>query len=136
MSWRRVTTACLLISLAALAVGATEQDASNLPSVLPYQCLNCHVSADPTSGPTDLNPFGRDYRGAGRQWSAQLAQMDSDGDGCTNGAELGDVDGDGQLDQGVERESSNPGVDGDCSSASLLDEVSWSTLKSMFDGRR
>ena len=34
-------------------------------------------------------------------WSATLAALDSDGDGVTNGQELGDPDGDGTLDASI-----------------------------------
>ena len=36
------------------------------------------------------NDFGRDFMSAGRQWTVSLCRMDSDGDGLTNGQELGD----------------------------------------------
>ena len=37
-----------------------------------------------------LNPFGEDFREQGFAWTKTLCQMDSDGDGYTNGQELGD----------------------------------------------
>jgi hypothetical protein len=37
-----------------------------------------------------LNPFGEDYRKQGFVWTRELCEMDSDGDGYTNGQELGD----------------------------------------------
>ncbi|XP_033750816.1 dopamine beta-hydroxylase-like [Pecten maximus] len=42
------------------------------------------------SGP--LNPFGRDLKNNGKVWNLTLCEMDSDGDGISNGAELGDPD--------------------------------------------
>lgn len=36
------------------------------------------------------NPFGIDFRAAGLRWTASLCQKDSDGDGLSNGEELGD----------------------------------------------
>ncbi|KAG7369367.1 cytochrome b561 [Nitzschia inconspicua] len=39
-----------------------------------------------------FNPFGVDFRAATRTWTVELCQMDSDGDGLTNGEELGDPD--------------------------------------------
>jgi len=121
-----------VLLLGAAAAGATEQFERRLPLYERYQCLNCHLSADPASA--DLNSFGRDFQARGNTWDAYLAGLDSDGDGCDNGAELGDVDGNGIPDQGVGRESSNPGVAGDCSAD--IDPVSWGQLKAMFDGRR
>ena len=41
-------------------------------------------------GQGPLNRFGRDFLSAGKQWTRALCQMDSDGDGKTNGQELGD----------------------------------------------
>lgn len=38
------------------------------------------------------NPFGLDFAKAGYQWTKELCEMDSDGDGRTNGEELGDPD--------------------------------------------
>jgi len=37
-----------------------------------------------------LNSFGAAFQAAGFQWTAQLCQADTDGDGLTNGQELGD----------------------------------------------
>uniref|UniRef100_A0A2C9JWV4 Temptin Cys/Cys disulfide domain-containing protein n=1 Tax=Biomphalaria glabrata TaxID=6526 RepID=A0A2C9JWV4_BIOGL len=37
-----------------------------------------------------LNPFGHDFQAVGRQWTQELCWHDSDGDGLTNGFELGD----------------------------------------------
>ena len=36
------------------------------------------------------NPFGHDFRRAGFRWTVELCRMDSDGDGLSNGEELGD----------------------------------------------
>ena len=46
-----------------------------------------HVA--PNGSPT-LNPFGMAFLQAGHTWTTALCQMDSDGDGRTNGEELGD----------------------------------------------
>ena len=40
------------------------------------------------SGP--LNPFGMDFQAAGYTWTQSLCNKDSDGDGASNGQELGD----------------------------------------------
>ena len=40
------------------------------------------------SGP--LNPFGVDFQAAGYTWTQDLCKKDSDGDGASNGQELGD----------------------------------------------
>ena len=55
-----------------------------------------HVSPDPRHhvdyllGGFGRNMFGTDFRAAKYQWTKQLCQLDSDGDGATNGQELGD----------------------------------------------
>lgn len=36
------------------------------------------------------NPFGLDFKAAGLKWTKSLCKKDSDGDGLTNGEELGD----------------------------------------------
>lgn len=61
-----------------------------------FRCATCHVS--PGGGGT-RNPFGRAVEaitGASTRafWSATLAAQDSDGDGFSNGVELGDPEGD------------------------------------------
>lgn len=43
-----------------------------------------------TSGGGPRNPFGLDWAAAGFTWTAELCNKDSDGDGMTNGQELGD----------------------------------------------
>ncbi len=117
----------------ALVVDATTGDIEQLPVATRFGCQNCHFSSQPT-GP-DLNPFGVDFRGNNRVWNADLAQMDSDDDGCLNGVELGDSDGDGQLDGNIHEENGNPGVADDCGSGALTDEVTWGALKALFSSR-
>jgi hypothetical protein len=76
-----------------------------------------------------LNAFGVAFRDNGFRWDTRLAAMRSDGDACTNGFELGDQNGDGQLDQGVGAERSNPGQS-DCTLE--INEAAWSALKKLF----
>ena len=127
--------ALLCLGLVASAA-ATEHLQDKLP-VAPensrYSCTNCHTYLDAYSN-SELNAFGEDFREYGLVWNADLAAMDSDGDSCTNGVEIGDSDGDGQLDGHVQQESSNPGV-ADCGGA-FSDEKTWGALKSLFEGRR
>mmetsp|Transcript_37521 Transcript_37521/g.105956 ORF Transcript_37521/g.105956 Transcript_37521/m.105956 type:complete len:572 (+) Transcript_37521:85-1800(+) len=42
------------------------------------------------NGGGDRNPFGKDFAAASHQWTADLCRKDSDGDGFSNGQELGD----------------------------------------------
>ncbi|PAA77777.1 hypothetical protein BOX15_Mlig002911g1 [Macrostomum lignano] len=53
---------------------------------VPNPCRDGAVWSD------DKNPFGFDFKAAGQQWTADLCRKDSDGDGLTNGQELGDPD--------------------------------------------
>lgn len=48
-----------------------------------------HVDA---GGGGELNPFGNDFKAQGLEWTVQLCETDSDGDGRSNGVELGDPD--------------------------------------------
>ena len=41
-------------------------------------------------GNPNLNPFGLDWKANGYEWTTDLCTADSDGDGYTNGEELGD----------------------------------------------
>lgn len=127
----------LLLLLAAAPVWATQQlMEEQLPLHVPFGCINCHnEGAAPSAGDPALNVFGLDFAENDNIWDNYLARLDSDGDGCTNGAEVGDVDGNGERDNGVEEESSNPGLDGDCSSASVMDQATWGELKAMFNVR-
>ncbi len=122
------------VLLWAAGVRATETDMNRLPVTSPFLCLACHTDNAP-SGNAPLNPFGDDYLDNGRRWDSDLAQLDSDGDGCQNGAEIGDVDGNGQADGNVTEQAGNPGVADDCGSGHLVDEQTWGALKAMFDGR-
>src|SRR6516164_146123 len=51
-------------------------------------CVNCHISA---GGGGSRNSFGNAMANAGFDWSS-VCHLDSDGDGQTNGQELGDPD--------------------------------------------
>ena len=66
----------------------------------PRPCITCHNNPDggqgcETMGGTRpcLNPFGVAFRTNGFRWSRELAELDSDGDGFTNGQELQDPSG-------------------------------------------
>lgn len=127
----------VMVALAALCAGqaeATNLDMSRLPVVVPNLCASCHTAASPTAGNAGLNPFGLDFRANGRIWDLDLAALDSDGDGCLNGIEVGDSDGDGRADGNVTSQAGNPGVAGDCGSGPPFDETTWGAIKAMFDG--
>jgi hypothetical protein len=74
-----------------------------IPNGSIYTCLNCHTSMLPSADAGDypqLTQFGDDVQvtmngisvdaGGIPNWTAALCQKDSDGDGLTNGQELGD----------------------------------------------
>ncbi len=123
--------ATVVVMVLAVPSGATIAYMNTLPVISPFECSNCHMSEAPSGEAVTLNDFGYDFLEWG--WGPDLAVMDSDGDGCHNGVEIGDSDGDGNPDNGVSDQSSNPGV-GDCSSAST-DEMTWSALKDLFNGQ-
>ena len=126
--------ACASLVLAALcpAAGATEEDMAKLPLVEPFACLICHDSAEPQPASFALNDFGDDFLANARQWDADLANLDSDGDQCLNGVELGDTDADGEADGNVDVLQSNPGNGTDCG-VNTVDPTTWTELKSLFD---
>ncbi len=98
-----------------------------LPVHRQFKCVLCHQSSQPISG-MDLNGFGRDFKKYGYQWNSTLAGRDSDGDGFSNGIELGDEDGDGIPEVSIER--SNPGDP--FNQPSSIDPKTWSILKRLF----
>lgn len=61
---------------------------SRIPNGSAYSCLTCHGPSGPP-----LKSFGTDFKNAGLAWTAALAAKDSDGDGFSNGRELGDPNG-------------------------------------------
>ncbi len=119
---------------------ATEADMWSLPSYEPARCQSCHRASEfeLRSNPSlasQLNPFGVDWKTAGRVWGPDIAKLDSDGDRCLNGAELGDFTGTDWTGPNVEDpdrplQNSNPGII-DCSLAELS-ERSWGILKAVF----
>ncbi|CAL1532152.1 unnamed protein product [Lymnaea stagnalis] len=68
----------------------------NIPNggAVPHPCKPNHIWQGVghfiDEGTGHRNPFGADFETAGNAWTAALCQRDSDGDGLTNGQELGD----------------------------------------------
>ena len=88
-----------------------------LPNGSKFRCASCHVDS---SGGGTLTAFGDEINKnfltpsgslGSVTWNAMLAMLDSDGDGVSNGRELGDPDGDGEIDPSIE--ATNPGDAGD-----------------------
>lgn len=131
---RSATVLVFFVMLWGPVAPATELDMLQLPVTAPHLCYACHTTTAPTPGDSELNPFGLDFLENGRIWDSNLAQLNSDGDPCLNGVEVGDSDGDGQPDGNVDEQSGNPGVADECGSSNLVDEKTWDALKAMFDG--
>jgi len=88
---------------------------SQIPNGTKFDCATCHVSP---GGGGPRNSFGKDVESrvspGGQQdfWGSSLASLDSDGDGFSNGRELGDQTGSwrpGQPNPGNIANVSNPG---------------------------
>ena len=76
--------------LAAQSVLATSSYVSQIPNGATFSCANCHIN--PAGGGT-RNGFGTAFANNSHVWNATLATPDSDGDGYSNGVELGDPSG-------------------------------------------
>ena len=109
------------------AAWASPEHMQKLPSSNLFGCLICHETAAPETA--NLNGFGNAFEDNDSRWDATLAAQSSDEDGCTNGFELGDEDGDGKLDNNVTLERYNPGQD-DC--PLQIRETAWGALKDLF----
>ncbi len=72
--------------ITAESVFARSSYVSRIPNGSVYSCATCHDDS------MDLNGFGNAFSGT---WDASLATRDSDGDGFSNGTELGDPNGTG-----------------------------------------
>lgn len=119
---------------------AGEDDLRALPTDNKFGCLNCHAgsgataSTVPASTALTLNQFGLDWLNFGSVWTPEFAARNSDGDGCSNGFEMGDPAGSWTpADSRISippADQRNPGDASDC--ALPIGEDSWGTLKSLF----
>ena len=86
------TTVGLALLLAAQSAFAFSSFRARIPNgtllASPASCINCHDADGPP-----LNSFGDAFVNANSSWTVALAAMDSDGDGFSNGRELGDSAG-------------------------------------------
>ena len=98
-SYRAGWAALALIGLTASTVLARSHRVDQVPNGAVSGCATCHVSG---AGGGDRNGFGFSVESSHLSvvdefgdvlWGPGLAQTDSDGDGFTNGYELGDPDG-------------------------------------------
>ncbi|GAB9467343.1 hypothetical protein Gpo141_00004693 [Globisporangium polare] len=89
-----VTTVALALVLTAAAIPAPALARPEYRSRIPNGFNVPNVPAvghtDPQGSSGSLNVFGKAFSSAGSKWTTTLCQADSDGDGQTNGQELGD----------------------------------------------
>jgi hypothetical protein len=85
----------MIVGLTALIAAGTASAVpgyvSSIPNGSVNSCCNCHQACSPPA----LNAFGNAFANNNHAWNAALATKDSDGDGFTNGQELGDPTGSG-----------------------------------------
>lgn len=124
------------VLLAASAIGlmsvsnalAKSSFVSQIPNGSVKACANCHVGSNYSS----YNSFGQavnsGYISGGKvTWNANLAKLDSDGDGFTNGTELQDPTGAwkiGAANPGLANSVSNPGDKASVPPTGVLDDNS------------
>ena len=104
-----VVIVCALVGASIETIWARSFRIDMLPNGNAIGCASCHVKS---SGGGPRTPFGNEVwsivgRSRAPFWSEALAAMDSDGDGFSNGQELGDPDGDGIVEAGSQ--VTNPG---------------------------
>jgi hypothetical protein len=66
-----------------------------------------------------LSPFGKDFIDNGEKWTKALCEKDSDGDGATNGEELGDPCCTWKVGKRVQDNPTSPGHKNDFSEAQI-----------------
>lgn len=120
--------AVIAVSLVFGTLTGSEDFMKNLPVYEQLRCKICHNSSEPIMGLPDLNKFGQDFNDNGKTWNKELADIDSDNDGYSNGLELGDVEGDGTST--IEIIRSNPGDPND--KPSSIDQKTWGVIKNLF----
>ncbi|MBT5927705.1 MAG: CHRD domain-containing protein [Verrucomicrobia bacterium] len=106
---RTILTMPVVFCALLFTIFESTQARSFRPGLIPngkvISCANCHIRP---SGGGQRTSFGEAVRlivGGGSNmpfWSPTLAALDSDGDGFTNGQELGDPDGDGVAEAGAQ----------------------------------
>jgi hypothetical protein len=93
----------ILVITASTQILAYSGYEDRVPNGSVFGCNTCHSSS---------NSFRSAFSNAGNHWTASLAQLDSDGDGYTNGVELQDPTGawqQGNPDPGSSSLVTNPG---------------------------
>lgn len=112
---KKIITAIYIILIFPFLINARDWRVQQIPNGSKFSCANCHVSA---AGGGPRNAFGQavaglvSVGGSEQFWSSALASADSDGDGKSNGSELGDPAGSwrpGQANPGNFSLVTNPG---------------------------
>ena len=85
-----ILSAAMIVTALLSPASGKGRDVKQIPNGKKFACAQCHGGSYKTA---DLTSFGRDYKANGFMWNASLAKKDSDGDGKTNGQELGDPAG-------------------------------------------
>ncbi|KAL3670717.1 hypothetical protein V7S43_003905 [Phytophthora oleae] len=85
----RTTLSLALVATAAVVVNARPAYVARLPNGNNVSGVAALGHVDPAGGGAN-NDFGLDFESAGEEWTTEFCQTDSDGDGQTNGQELGD----------------------------------------------
>ncbi|XP_052763811.1 dopamine beta-hydroxylase-like isoform X2 [Mya arenaria] len=89
---------CLIVAYCACAVSGYDYFRNDIPNghTVPHPCNSAKtwdgVGHQTQEGGTARNPFGLDWKDNGQVWNSSICEKDSDGDGRTNGQELGDPD--------------------------------------------
>ena len=114
MSWFNVCRLLAVLTIACFGwsglADARAFRVGQIPNGSKFRCASCHVNSN---GGGALTPFGTEInqnylRSDGSvNWNAALAMLDSDGDGVSNGQELGDPDGNNTTDPSIKL--TNPG---------------------------
>ena len=78
------------VVLIAAAVQAYSEFRYKIPNGFEVKDVPAVGHANKLGGGNDLANFGVDFIDAGYTWTKDLCEKDSDGDGATNGEELGD----------------------------------------------
>ena len=133
---KRATIAALaLVVLISLTVPVSSKFPfpSKLPNGSKWGCTTCHVNSQ---GGAPWNAFGEQVRanltGGEPDWS-KIYNLDADGDGASNGLELGDPDGtwkSGDAQPGDPDQITHPGDPESKPEMTAVRAVSWGRIKS------
>ncbi|KAL3877125.1 hypothetical protein ACJMK2_034878 [Sinanodonta woodiana] len=123
--------ACLLVLLEGIWGYQMFQESIPNGEIVPHPCKKPNiwrgVGHRRALGGGERNQFGLDFSTAGKQWTKALCQMDSDGDGKSNGEELGDPNCVWTKGQSPSRSTglSHPGICEPMNSTQCVAKNSW-----------